>query len=270
MANPVDRLIAKLNAKAKVGLSFQDSIVLRALEISEIRAKVESVLKQNFSLASAKPVASGVAEVSQVLFRFHPPPGSAELSSPSILAAFERSTNQFVSASDLISVASEPEEFGPLPFTMAAPSFVRSVATPITDPAQMRMDQRRLQFQSRMQAGPYASHAMLGDPATGTPVGCWQDNTYKTNTSVITNGTTEWQIIDDHGTKWVYDDISVDDPGPPVPIPDPPAPPPPDPYPTPTPPDPYPTPDPPAPPDPYPTPPDPDPDTAAVRRKRKK
>jgi hypothetical protein len=49
------------------------------------------------------------------------------------------------------------------------------------------------------------------DAATGTPAGCWEGFTYGTNESYDTNGTKDWHTIDDHGEKWVYDDIKVDD-----------------------------------------------------------
>lgn len=205
MAGAVDELVAKLNARASEGLRFQDNMVLRALDFPEARKKLEATLKQGYSLAGAGPVPSTIESLGQVLFRLTPPPGSADLSSPAIVVIFERSSNKLVAVSDVIAADSAgPGEFGAVPFSMAAPSFVRAAARPASDPAYARMQQRRQGFEARMNmAGP-------AGPRSGTPVGCWEDKPYQTTESYDTGGQKDWHNVTDHAKEWVYDDIAND------------------------------------------------------------
>jgi hypothetical protein len=205
MATKIVELIAELTKRAKTGLNFADNMVLRALDFSEVRDKLQSLLDQNYSLIGAEPLPSGVETLSQVLFRLRPPPGTAALDALGIVIMFERSSNKFVSASDVVPIGGGMTGFGAVPFAMGAPSFVRATVRPTSDPANARMQDRRANFWRDLRP--------TGQPAGergGTPVGCWESYTYGTAESYDTNGQKDWHTVDDEGKKWVYDDIAND------------------------------------------------------------
>lgn len=206
MSTAIEQLIADLTERAKTGLGFADNMVLRALDFSETREKLQAVLDRNYSLIGAEPLPSGIEKLSQVLFRLNPPPGSATFDALGMVIMFERSSNKFISATDVISVG-KTQGFGAVPFAMNAPSFVRATVRPSSDPANMRMQERREGFWRG--AGPGAHQA--GARSTGTSHGSWETYTYGSSESYDTNGSKDWHTVDDEGRRWIIDEITNDD-----------------------------------------------------------
>ena len=217
----INEWIAGLRAKVATGITAQDHLVLRALENSEIRARLDALLSKGYSLCSAVAVASAVPNVGQVLFQVGPVTGPNKQELKGTLASFELLNNDFLSLSEVFPMATFQgvQSMGALPFALATPSFSRAAAVATSDPKLQqnwaRGDAFRAGLGARVRRSSstqvVASNRAMPKFSSGTSVGCYEDTPYNTSESYDTNGTTDWHVVTDHAQDWVIDDIVNDD-----------------------------------------------------------
>ncbi len=146
MSGSIDELIATLEGAAKGGVSLDQHTVLRALRLEQVREKVSALLARNFTMLSAAPAPSAIAEIVAVELVFLPPPGTANIALPKVIASFSAPTGEFISVSEPYSGTVASQHSSVLPFALAAPSFTEATALPDTDAALQAVQLRRTEY----------------------------------------------------------------------------------------------------------------------------
>jgi hypothetical protein len=193
MASDLQALITELEDQSKEGLPLTEQMILKALRLPEVQAKVAGLLGEGYALIAATPLPSNTAQLAHLQLSFIPPPGSAWIGVPTLIATFESASGTFVSLTKVLTAKPDEVAFGAVPFALATRSFSHAAGVPASDPHLQAVQQRRADFLATKIPDRSAT-------ATATAV-----NTPYGTSIASTNSGNDYDTVTDYARDWEAD-----------------------------------------------------------------